>query len=297
MKISKSIFNLFPRRVRHLFNIEVRSEIAGKPLIVPLRSGARLDALWSRSWKTEVIKSLCRAKDGGAFIDIGANLGQTLMDHIAADVKVPYIGFEPNPVCIYWITELIRINALAQYTILPVGLSNEAKLLPFYRRADVPEDDSATLIADLRPTWNLITTYIPCFKFDDIRQSLNLEHINLIKIDVEGAELEVLKGMQSTLESLRPAILCEVLFTDPDAELESNKTKNAELMRLLGGFDYRVFQLVKSEDDKKVVKVNNIEAFETAYFSRPGNSDLCDYLFIPAEKERQVVNLILPAHH
>lgn len=294
MKISNSLFNFLPPRVRHLFNVQVRSEAAGKPLIVPLQSGRKLDASWNQSWKTEVIERFCRT-DVGAFIDIGANLGQTLIDHFAANVEVPYIGFEPNPFCVYYLTELIRINALVKHTIVPIGLSDQAKILPFYRRADVPEDDSATLIADLRPGWNLTTMYIPCYQFDDVCQSLKLDRISLIKIDVEGAELEVLQGMRETLKSFRCTVLCEVLFTDSDADPEFNRTKNEKIMRLLADFDYQVLQVVKSADNRHVVELNQIEAFETAFYSKQ-NMNLCDYLFVPAENRRRVADLLLAAN-
>jgi FkbM family methyltransferase len=39
---------------------------------------------------------------------------------------------------------------------------------------------------------------------DNVLSGLNLEKIDWIKIDVEGAELEVLKGLQDTLKRLDP---------------------------------------------------------------------------------------------
>ncbi len=45
------------------------------------------------------------------------------------DPKENYIGFEPNPSCIMYVDELIRVNKLRNCTIVPVGLFTEDKLL------------------------------------------------------------------------------------------------------------------------------------------------------------------------
>ncbi|CAE6826889.1 FkbM family methyltransferase [Paraburkholderia haematera] len=60
--------------------------------------------------------------------------------------------------------------------------------------------------------------------------SLGLERLDLLKLDVEGMELEVLGGGRSVLAKHRPIMLIEVLKSD-----------RAAIERFLGGFGYRVF--------------------------------------------------------
>lgn len=291
MVLNRKIFRFFPYKIRHLFNLYIQSEIEGKTFISPIRKGRALEGHWYLSWKTEAIRRLCRTIDG-AFIDIGANLGQTLLDHHLADAKNQYIGFEPNPHCVHYLTEIIEANSLSHHKILPIGLSNETKILPLYSRKGNLDDDAASVIADLRPTWELSCQYISCYKFDDVCQILGLERIGLMKIDVEGFELEVLKGMQATLKNLKPIILCEVLFPEKGTDPSVTEVRNKGIVELLKGLGYNILQLIKSPDDVHIIDAKRIEAFNNEFLTEK-NIMLYDYLFVPAEEEKRVVEILL----
>ena len=133
--------------------------------------------------------------------------------------------------------------------------------------------------------------YIPCFRFDDLHQTIDIKKINFIKIDVEGAELETLIGMKASLQKFRPTILCEVLFTDKDGDLSATKLRNQKLMALLNELDFSVIQLIKTEYGL-VTDVKRIEEFSSGYWTIE-NMDDCDYLFVPKEKEHQVIGSLL----
>jgi hypothetical protein len=62
---------------------------------------------------------------GGVFVDVGANLGQTLIEFWLIDSGNSYIGFEPNEACIEYLETLININSLDGCKIIPVGLFNK----------------------------------------------------------------------------------------------------------------------------------------------------------------------------
>jgi FkbM family methyltransferase len=55
------------------------------------------------------------------------------------------------------------------------------------------------------------TQVVTCKTVDSFIRDKNLQELNLVKIDVEGSEMEVLKGMQTTLQTLKPTLLVEVL--------------------------------------------------------------------------------------
>ena len=58
--------------------------------------------------------------------------------------------------------------------------------------------------------------YIHVKKLDDFVDTLDIDKINMIKIDAEGAELEILKGGEQTIKKHRPKLLIEFhLFKDP----------------------------------------------------------------------------------
>jgi FkbM family methyltransferase len=249
------------------------------------------NVFWQRSWKTELIKRLV-SPDDGAFIDVGANVGQTLLDAIVSHPTIQYVGFEPNPSCVFYLRELTKLNGFDNCQVVPVGLSDEARCVPFYLSKDVDGSDTrATIIRDLRPGRPLYAQYIPCFRFDDLYTNIGVKGVSFIKIDVEGSELETLIGMKDSVQKFRPNILCEVLFTDKAGDISATKLRNEKLMVLLD-VNLGVFQLIKNENDPQVRKVNKIDQFSSGYWTAE-NADLCDYLFVPQEKESQVLRSLV----
>ncbi len=282
MKIKKSIFRFVPHRARSIFDVQVQINLQGKNLISPLKGGKALDGFWFPSWKTDAIKRMCGAYPG-TFVDIGANVGQTLLDHYFADSDTAYVGFEPNPRCVAYLNDIIEANSLERYTILPIGLANETKIVPLYTRQGHDADDAGSLVEGLRPQWELASQYVSCHRFDDVRQTLNLERISFMKIDVEGFELEVLKGMRQTFSDARPVVVCEILFTDTHADLSVNAARNEGIMKLMNELNYAVFQLIKSPDDQRIVDAIRIEQFSNEILTEK-NFHLFDYLFVPSEE-------------
>jgi FkbM family methyltransferase len=230
--------------------------------------------------------------ENGLFVDVGANIGQTLLDLQLVHPSVPYLGFEPNLVCAAYLRELIAVNQFKNCAILPLGLASEAKVSALFLQPGDDTDSCATLVSDLRPARQLAATYVPVFPMSAVSNSLDLSSISFIKIDVEGAEDEVLFGMRAEIKAFRPAILCEVLFTDSEADLHSAKVKNDAIMAFLNEIDYGVFQLIKSQNDQRVVNLLKISEFENVFWTLE-NKDLCDYLFVPAEQESRIGNMFL----
>jgi len=281
-----------PPRLRYMINIHVRTNLNGKELVIPANLESALENLsWTKSWKTEIIEALIDTNDV-LFIDVGANVGQTLLDLHLTQPKTSYLGFEPNVVCVNYLNELIQKNSIQNYKIVPVGLAAESKCMQFFRHKDSPTDTCGSIISDLRPERSFDTDIVPCFRFDQIRQEIALGKIGFVKIDVEGAELETLIGMERSIREYRSIILCEVLFTDSKAELSTTKSRNNKLMELLSSMQYAVLQLIKSPDVKHIIDVKKVQEFPTAYYTSE-NAELCDYLFIPEENEEQIVSSLI----
>ena len=293
MSLDKRILSLMPYRLRQLLklNSPYSLTINDKKIVVPLNVQDSIYNLYiTRSWKTEIIGYFTKIS-GGVFVDVGANLGQTLIEFWLTDPRNSYVGFEPNNTCIEYLETLIDINSLDGYKVIPVGLFNENKILPLYIQNNFEADACATVVENLRPGRKYDVDSIQCQKFDDVFPELNTNSISLIKIDVEGSELEVLQGMTATVERLKPPILCEVLFTDRKADLMFMCHRNEILVKLLDKWEYSVFQIVKNYNSSKIIDLKKISSFSIEYWNL-SNKDLCDYLFIPKENE-EYLKLIL----
>lgn len=283
MIVNVATLKKVPYRLRKFVDLKVRAKLNGVDMIIPAQLDDGVEnAFWTRSWKTEIIERYVDPEQG-AFIDVGANVGQTLLDLRLVKPNVTYVGFEPNVVCVNYLHQLIQLNRLRNCQIVPVGLAEKTSCRVFFRHAGAQADSRGSIIAELRPDRAFETDVVPCFRFDEVCKDLNLDKIGFIKIDVEGAELEALAGMQESIKKSRPFILCEVLFTDSKADLSVSAERNGQLMGLMTTAGYGVYQIIKSSDTHRVIELRRIDEFESTYWTVE-NRELCDYLFIPDEK-------------
>jgi FkbM family methyltransferase len=146
----------------------------------------------------------------GAVMDVGANSGQTMLKLLSIDPSRRYIGVEPQSSCCTDIQAFIHRNKLANHDIVCCGISSAAGLATL--SFGVPNDVRASLVSEFRPP-DVLTrkTTVPVVTGDELLDAFELEDVALIKIDVEGGELEVLQGLQETLRTRRPFIALEVL--------------------------------------------------------------------------------------
>jgi FkbM family methyltransferase len=229
-------------------------------------------------WFFQLVKSI-QMPAGSCFIDVGVNVGQSLIA-FRSHRDNPYYGFEPSPHCAFYLNKLIKMNNLRDVHVLPVGLSSTAEILKFYCKAGA--DSSATMVGDLRPDYYRPedVSYVPVFPFDDLDLK-NIGNISFIKIDVEGAELEVLTGLKKTLEKHNPVITCEVLDCHrADANLDVLQDRASKLVELVKSLNYTIYR-IKPEKGLNFDKIEEIILKQ--YDSQ--SQYLNDYLFLPSTRK------------
>ena len=86
----------------------------------------------NNGWFLKLLKSL-EISENTDVIDIGANEGQTLLTFRSC-YKNAYWAFEPNPVCVAYLNGLIEVNDFKDVHVIPIGLSNENKLVGFLKQ-------------------------------------------------------------------------------------------------------------------------------------------------------------------
>jgi FkbM family methyltransferase len=237
---------------------------------------------WRPDWKSRLIDHHLTERPG-VLIDVGANVGQTLLDYVASSSGAGYIGFEPNPCCADGVTAFIRNNALDDAALVPVGLSDRDHVARLYMRLGTSgADTGATLRRDLRPTRATEEIFVPCFRFDAIeKELLDGRPVSIIKIDVEGAELQTLRGMREYLSTSRTPVVCEVLRRGAGADAETYAQRSEALMALLEAIGYQPFVIHKSDDRREVVDLERIGFFPLEPYSAE-TAELNDYIFMPA---------------
>ena len=134
-------------------------------------------------------------KDRMTVVDAGAFIGYyTLLASKRVGNKGKVLAFEPDPTNFKILSENIRINNIKNVKLFNKALGAEFKKLYFnrYEHDYVSRTEVGKLCIDVVP-------------LEAIEQN-----VDLIKIDVIGAELEVLKGMNSMLDKGKVKIICEV---------------------------------------------------------------------------------------
>ena len=266
------------------FNIIATSVLNTKRFRIPVIRGLGKENLdISEKWMLRIFERLLTQKQG-LFIDIGVNTGQTLIKLKAIDEQRKYIGFEPNPNCVYYVQELIRANKFINVTLYPVGLADKTQLVELNFFTTDATDSAASIIADFRRGSTVYRKeFIPCFKFSDINLSIS-EDIAFIKIDVEGAELEVLQGLSEILKKYRPFILIEILPVY-DLSNANRLVRQQEIERLLSELEYKILRILKQGESE----VKGFEMITEIGVHRDLNN--CDYVLFPKEHfERLEIN-------
>lgn len=211
---------------------------------VPIIRGVGIENIFpSEEWMTVLMQKLSQSKKG-AFIDIGVNLGQTLIKYKSLAISEPYYGFEPNPNCCTYVHELIRKNRYGNVHIFPVGVSDNTGVTLLHINNDA--DSSGSMIENFRaPSYYSDSIQVLTVNGDELLQKIRLESVSIIKIDVEGAELEVLKGLARTISRYKPYIICEILPVY-DENAESGKfraRRQREIERLIAENDYVMYRI------------------------------------------------------
>ena len=208
----------------------------------------------------------------GAFVDVGANIGQTLCKVKLADPARAYYGFEPNASCHTYLEELVRINRWRSVHLFPCGLGDRAVILPMHVRDDRATDSKGSILPDARPELDLARKKMACFfAFDDIADVID-EAIAFVKIDVEGAELEAVRGFVESLRRDQPVVVIELM------PVESLRERHAQTIELLQSLGYDVFVIDKNECNEWS-GCRPVPSVETG-----GEESASDYLAIPHAK-------------
>jgi FkbM family methyltransferase len=222
----------------------------------------------------------------GWFIDVGANVGQTLLKVARHDRTRHYVGFEVQPLCLHYLDQLISINQLDRFKILPIGLSNADRLATM--TSEQPGDPRATTVQGFWPPgWQPISRTVPLRVGDDVIDELGLDQVAILKVDVEGAEADVLAGLERTIRRHRPYISIEILpysvgRIDQNgpvaAEIRSQRMAAVErLLRMNEAWGYRSFRMMP-----------DAELLETIDYDVPYHANTCNYLFVPEERVAEV---------
>jgi len=199
-------------------------------------------------------------KEGMTVIDIGASEGSySVLSAKLLHDKGRVLAFEPDPDNCRLLKENIRLNRFKSIGVHQFALSDAEGIATFY-----PGGGLGSIVA--RSPWYAnfqrepIT--VPVRKLDDVLAKLAIFHVDIMKIDVEGSEILVLRGAEQILRNSSVHLLMDI-----DVESDAERI---ELYKLLDSFGYEMYRI-----GKRLIPIRNPDEL-LIYFNDPmaitGNS-------------------------
>jgi len=143
----------------------------------------------------------------GVFIDIGANFGRyTIMMARKLKEKGTVVSIEPEAHTIKLLKQNVSINKLTNVFVVGKGCSSRNGKETFYLEGTIYSGGTHSLKKEAHHVGKIT---IDVETLDSIVSRLKIKRVDLIKIDVEGSEVDVLKGAQKILKNYHPKIICE----------------------------------------------------------------------------------------
>jgi FkbM family methyltransferase len=200
-----------------------------------------LDGLWE-SHVTDWLQHTLR--EGQVFVDVGANIGYfTLLGAMLVGPGGRCVGIEAHPRLAELLQRNVIINGLHHHvtTWHRAAWSETAELKLHMRRNFASNSSIGSIGADaltrLGDTEKIVE--VPAVRLDDLLS--DLPSIDVLKIDVEGAEVHVVTGLARILAS-NPAIT--VMFEWSPGQITDVGDDPATLLDLLLGHGFR-FRLLE----------------------------------------------------
>lgn len=186
---------------------------------------------------------------GKIVYDVGGYVGlMTLFFAVRVGEKGQVVTFEPNRQNYDAIHDNLELNGLTNVRVIPLGLGSKQETLKF-------------VVSDSRPGWGtadprkqeqlLLQDHqarLIEIQIDTLDHQIavsNLPKPDFVKIDVEGLELDVLRGMDQTIHTFRP-----------EMHIELHGTNEQEIVEFLLAHHYRVYQI----EDGVEITLENIES-------------------------------------
>lgn len=224
------------KRLRQILKISLKGEFeetrAGLRWAMDAADYSHQDLFWSGAKDVAEIREALRCMPkGGVMFDLGANFGYyaiTIASRLQGSCQI--YAFEPNPNTMRRFQTNIALNGIRGVSPLEVGLSDE---VGFARIVETPDHSGA---AYLRETAG---SGLPTISLDIFCEQNGIDRLDLIKMDIEGAELRALRGAVKTLKRFRPPLLIEL---NPETfEREGSSTR--DVVVFLEDLGYAIFDV------------------------------------------------------
>jgi len=170
------------------------------------------------------------ALDRKIFIDVGAHVGKYALKVAKANPASLVIAIEPGKLQFNALIDGIRKNNLKNVIPLNIAAWDSAARLKLRVYSAI---DTSTVVDEFDGFGRLICIEnVEARPLDDVVKELGLGCVDWVKIDVEGAELHVLRGFRSGIARFRPRVIIEVKEFNREGVFNFFREVNYECKRI-----------------------------------------------------------------
>jgi len=224
-----------------------RMRVDGVSFLLDPRDLVPLTILRTGEWQPEVWNSAAPVlSEGSVFFDVGAHIGYFSMKGAARVGKTGrVVAFEPNPETLRLLRDNVAANHFENVIVEPIACTDREQTLTLYAAPEV--NTGASSLSQDNASVSSVEAARPFTvrgrPIDDVVQELGLTRVDAMKIDVEGAEVIVLRGAVKTLNRFHPKLVIEVV----PRQLASFHTTVDDLTSLIRGAGYNLSKALTSE--------------------------------------------------
>ncbi len=225
----------FFQRIQHT-DLVLKRKIRHSGIVLPLNLGE-----WIQYWmfmegayEKRLVDFLKPHVTGKVFFDVGANVGSYTLALSKAAARV--YSFEASSSNAAVLGNFVKISKLNTIEVVNKAVSNHSgKTISLYSSPDTGGNN--TQFYDFGKGCETVST----ITLDQFAADNNIDHVDVIKIDIEGSELAAFQGAHDLLSRNHPVLLIEfhaVVAKQAGWEL-------AELYNLLKSYGYNAYELIR----------------------------------------------------
>jgi len=195
---------------------------------------------WRGAYSRDILKVLAPIlTEEMTFIDVGANQGEFTLFAAKRLRKGHIIAFEPTSHMFEKLSHNVVLNGFRNIELVNQALSDKPGKLPIYMPRGRFRDGSYQYGLSSLYRTSTVADYVEMINvttLDEYVKRTQLTRINVIKIDIEGSELFMLRGAAQTLKTFKPILVVEVgrktcLAAGYDCK---------EILEFIASFGYRI---------------------------------------------------------